>query len=302
MNFKEKKPIHLILESLFKTYANRVPDVKKITNALIKNKIIFNQEDIINDHIAFRTMGVKNLGIKSFEKIFLYHGYVKRDNYSFKIKKLNAFWYSHKDNNMPRIFISELKVEELSKKSKEIIYKYTNQVKKDPVDELNLNNVNEVINFLSKPLWTLTSLNDFKNLLMESEYASWVIYNRYYLNHYTISVHELNEGYNTLKKFNEFLEKLDIKLNNSGGVIKESKDGLLLQSSTIANKVKAKFINNETSLISGSYVEFAERKILPEFKNIPMNNITPKHRRDGFEASNADKIFESTFIKQTERK
>ena len=302
MNFKEKKPIHLILESLFNTYANRVPDVKKITNALIKNKIISNQEDIINDHIAFRTMGVKNLGIKSFEKIFLHHGYVKRDNYSFKIKKLNAFWYSHKDNNMPRIFISELKVEELSKKSKEIIYKYTNQVKKDPVDGLNLNNVNEVINFLSKPLWTLPSLNDFKNLLKESEYASWVIYNRYYLNHYTISVHELNEGYNTLKKFNEFLEKLDIKLNNSGGVIKESKDGLLLQSSTIANKVKAKFINNETSLISGSYVEFAERKILPEFKNIAINNITKKHRRDGFEASNADKIFESTFIKQTERK
>jgi hypothetical protein len=203
---------------------------------------------------------------------------------------------------MPRIFISELKVEELSKKSKEIIYKYTNQVKKDQVDELNLNNVNEVINFLSKPLWTLPSLNDFKNLLKESEYASWVIYNRYYLNHYTISVHELNEGYNTLKKFNEFLEKLDIKLNNSGGVIKKSKDGLLLQSSTIANKVKAKFINNETSLISGSYVEFAERKILPEFKNIAINNITTKHRRDGFEASNADKIFESTFIKQTERK
>ena len=302
MNFKEKKPIHLILESLFKTYTNRVPDVKKITNAMVKNKIISNQEDIINDHIAFRTMGVKNLGIKSFEKIFLHHGYVKRDNYSFKIKKLNAFWYSHKDNNMPRIFVSELKVDELSNKSKEIIYKYTDQVIKDPVDELNLNNVNEVINFLSKPLWSLPSLNDFKNLLKESEYASWVIYNRYYLNHYTISVHELNEGYNTLKKFNEFLEKLDIKLNNSGGIIKESKDGLLLQSSTIANKVIAKFLNNETSLISGSYVEFAERKVLPKFKNVAIKNIRSKHRRDGFEASNADKIFESTFIKQTERK
>ena len=76
MNFREKKPIHLILESLFKTYSNRVPDVKKITNGLVKNKIISNQEDIINDHIAFRTMGVKNLGINSFEKIFLHHGYV----------------------------------------------------------------------------------------------------------------------------------------------------------------------------------------------------------------------------------
>ena len=87
-----------------------------------------------------------------------------------------------------------------------------------------------------------------------------------------------------------------------GGVIKKSKDGLLLQSSTIANKVKAKFLNNETFMISGSYVEFAERKLFPEFKNLPIEDIEPKHRREGFEASNADKIFESTFIKQTERK
>ena len=297
MNFKEKKTIHLILESLFETYSNRVPDVKKITNALVKNKIITNQKDIINDHIAFRTMGVKNLGINSLEKIFLHHGYVKRDNYSFRLKKLNAYWYSHEEKNMPRIFISELKVDELSEESKKIINKYTNQVKKDPVDEINLDNVKEVIGFLSNPLWSLPSLVDFNNLLNESEYASWVIYNRYYLNHYTISVHELNTNYNTLKKFNKFLYKLNIKLNNSGGVIKKSKDGLLLQSSTIANTVEATFLENKTSLISGSYVEFAERRVHPIFKNIPLNNIESKHRRDGFEASNDDKIFESTFIK-----
>ena len=58
MIFKEKKTIHLILESLFDTYSKRVPDVKKITTALIKSKIINHHNDIINDHIAFRTMGV----------------------------------------------------------------------------------------------------------------------------------------------------------------------------------------------------------------------------------------------------
>ena len=76
----------------------------------------------------------------------------------------------------------------------------------------------------------------------------------------------------------------------------------MLQSSTVANKVKAKFSDNINSLISGSYVEFAERKILPKYKNIPIEKIESKHRRDGFEASNADKIFESTYSKQTERK
>ena len=63
----------------------------------------------------------------------------------------------------------------------------------------------------------------------------------------------------------------------------------------------AKFSNNETKLISGSYVEFAERKILPKYSKISKKNIETIHRRDGFEASNADKIFESTFTTQTEK-
>jgi|TARA_B110000908_G_scaffold67524_1_gene81591 hypothetical protein len=298
MRFKDKKTINIILESLFDTYSDRVPDVKKITSALIESNIISNQSEIVNDHIAFRTMGVEFLGIQSLEKIFLHHGYVKKDFYSFKTKKLNAFWYSHSDENMPRIFISELKVNDLSENSRRIISKYTDQVTEDPVDKLDLSNANEVINFLSNPLWSLPSLNDFNDLLKETEYGSWVIYNRYYLNHYTISVHELIDQYNTLEKFNAFVTKIGIKLNDSGGVIKESKDGLLLQSSSVANKVKASFTEG-SSLISGSYVEFAERRILPKYSNV--SKIKPIHRRDGFETSNADKIFESTYIKQIEK-
>ena len=298
MRFKDKKTINIILESLFDTYSDRVPDVKKITSALIESNIISNQSEIVNDHIAFRTMGVEFLGIQSLEKIFLHHGYVKKDFYSFKTKKLNAFWYSHSDENMPRIFISELKVNDLSENSRRIISKYTDQVTEDPVDKLDLSNANEVINFLSNPLWSLPSLNDFNDLLKETEYGSWVIYNRYYLNHYTISVHELIDQYNTLEKFNAFVTKIGIKLNDSGGVIKESKDGLLLQSSSVANKVKASFTEG-SYLISGSYVEFAERRILPKYSNV--SKIKPIHRRDGFETSNADKIFESTYIKQIEK-
>ena len=134
--------------------------------------------------------------------------------------------------------------------------------------------------------------------MKETEYGSWVIYNRYYLNHYTISVHELNENYNTLEKFNNFLLSIGIKLNDSGGIIKKSKDGLLLQSSSVANKISADFEEGK-SLISGSYVEFAERKILSQFKNL--KKIKSIHRRDGFETSNADKIFESTYQKQVNK-
>ena len=120
---------------------------------------------------------------------------------------------------MPRIFISELKVDELSKDAQKIIKQYTNQIKNDPVDNIDLNNSNEIINFLTNPLWTLPSLFHYNELLKETEYGSWVIYNRYYLNHYTISVHELKEKYNTLEDFNKFLNSIGVKLNDSGGVI-----------------------------------------------------------------------------------
>ncbi|WP_308198981.1 2-oxoadipate dioxygenase/decarboxylase family protein [Chitinophaga sedimenti] len=70
--------------------------------------------------------------------------------------------------------------------------------------------------FLHSALWRTPTLADYKELAAESEYAAWVIYNRYYLNHFTVSVHNLKPGYNTVADFNIFLEKHGFKLNDSG--------------------------------------------------------------------------------------
>ena len=174
---------------------------------------------------------------------------------------------------------------------------YKRQVQ-DPVDTLNLDDYKAVAKYFQTPLWDLPSLKDYELLLSESEYAAWVIYNRYYLNHYTISVHDLPNPYNKLESFNEFLSDIGIKLNTSGGIIKTSKDQLLRQSSSVANTVRANFTNGNTKKIAGSYVEFAERSPLPEFRNLNSNKLKREHRREGFETSNADRIFESTFTSQ----
>ncbi len=287
-----------ILDSLFETYSKRVPDVQKITRAMVERGLVSSQSDIINDHIAFRTMGVSHLGIKSFEKIFLTHGYKRMDFYHFESKKLDAYWYAPPASDLPRIFISELKVEDLSQKVQNLIRSYTDTVVSDPVETLNLDNPLEVATYFQTPLWKLPSLSDYELLLSESEYAAWVIYNRYYLNHYTISVHDLPEPYNKLESFNIFLKNIGIKLNTSGGEIKTSGDKLLRQSSSVANLVTAFFNNNEKKSIAGSYVEFAERNPLPEFINISNKKLKRKHRREGFETTNADRIFESTFTSQ----
>jgi hypothetical protein len=246
-------------------------------------------------------MGVSHLGIASFEKIFLAHGYSRKDFYHFEAKKLDAYWYAPPSSDLPRVFISELKVELLSDSAQQTIKKYTDSVISDPVDALNLDDVNQVTRFFQTPLWSLPSLLDYENLLKESEYAAWVIFNRYYLNHYTISVHDLPNEYNTLEPFNSFLKSIGIQLNTAGGEIKTSKDGLLRQTSSVANQVQAKFSGGETKKIAGSYVEFAERSALPEFSNLEVGKLKRKHRREGFETSNADKIFESTFTSQLKK-
>ena len=296
---KKFHTLDIVLQGLMGRYKERVPDVQRIINGMVEEGIIENSHDIENDHIAFRTMGVPQLGIQSFEKIFLHYGYEKRDHYFFEGKKLDAWWYSPPRETDPRIFVSELRVGDLSIENQRIIRTYTDEVTHDPVDDLDLDNGYEVDTFLHKPLWRTPSVTDYKALLQESEYAAWVIYNRYYLNHFTISVHNLPEGYNTVAGFNEFLESNGIKLNTAGGKVKISPDGGLLQSSTVAEMIDAAFEGGETFRISGSYVEFAERKVLPQFADLPDEQIGRQHRRDGFEAGNADKIFESTYTTQT---
>ncbi|MDC0386028.1 DUF1338 domain-containing protein [Flavobacteriaceae bacterium] len=301
MKFQSKTTMTQILDTLFAVYVKRVPDVKKITDAMVRKGMVTNQNEIINDHVAFRTMGVPHLGIASFEKIFLRHGYQRKEFYHFEAKKLDAYWFAPPTPDLPRVFISELKVDQLSVSTQNIIRSYTDTVTSDPVDALNLEDAAAVATYFQTPLWELPTLEDYELLLKESEYAAWVIYNRYYLNHYTISVHALPEPFNQLEAFNAFLKEIGIQLNTSGGEIKTSGDQLLRQSSSVANMVRASFANQKSRDIAGSYVEFAERSPLPEFANLKNSELRREHRREGFETANADRIFESTFTSQLKK-
>jgi hypothetical protein len=299
------RTLDIVLEGLMARYRAHVPDVGAIFDAMIAERVIGRADDIENDHIAFRTLGVRHLGIASLEKVFLHCGYQRRDLYVFPAKKLNAFWYAPPGPAYPRIFISELRVSELTDHAQSVVGSYVGEVSSDPVDSLDLDDGRAVVEFLHQPLWRTPTWADYQHLLAESEYAAWVIYNRYYLNHFTIAVHNLPAGYDTIEAFNRFLEAHGFKLNDSGGKAKVSADGKLVQSSTVAALVDAAFSDGrggtETHTISGSYVEFAERKVLDAFAHLPADQVRRAHRREGFEAASADKIFESTYTSQTKR-
>lgn len=305
-SFNRLRVLKTVLDGLMRRYRNRVPDVAAVIKVMLTEGLISGEEEIENDHIAFRTMGVPHLGLASLEKLFLHYGYLPMDRYDFPEKKVTARWYQPPLARYPRIFISELQVGQLSADAQRLIHSYTGTVQADPVNCLDLDDGSAVDAFLHQPLWRTPTYADYQRLSDESEFAAWVIYNRYYLNHFTVTIHNLPPDYNTIPAFNTFLERHDFRLNDAGGKIKVSSDGMLVQSSTVAEIVEAMFDDGrgglEPHLISGSYVEFAERQPLTEHVFSERGTVLREHRRDGFDAGNANKIFESTYSNQTSKR
>lgn len=56
-------------------------------------------------------------------------------------------------------------------------------------------------------------------------------------------------------------------------VMTVSPDGLLLQSSTVADSAPFQFADGITESVPCSYIEFAERLILPQYKDLPEKEV-----------------------------
>ncbi|XP_023538588.1 uncharacterized protein LOC111799309 [Cucurbita pepo subsp. pepo] len=288
-----------VLASMEAVYLNRNPSAKAILE-LVRS---VDNDKICYDHLAFRTFGTDGHGIDSLANFFLDFGYTRQEELSFPAKKLKAFWFSPPPNSdaaydgdgihgpLPRVFISELLVDLMSPQTQDIIRKYTESSHEGKKHAA-------LASALGSLTWEKPSHSEFVQLARESEYAAWSLVNGYAVNHVTISTHRLKSHLRNIKNLNEFIEENGYKLNSEGGVLKVSPDGLLLQSSTLADSVSFEFSDGITTTVPCSYIEFAERLVLPQFKHLPETEVKEQHRRDGFEVGNADKIFESTSKQQ----
>ncbi|WP_166922385.1 DUF1338 domain-containing protein [Flavobacterium poyangense] len=260
-----------LLSKLWEQYAEITPSAKKIHDLLEQKG-----EEIKNDHIAIRTFNDKRINITVLEKLFVNLGYEAKGDYHFETKKLFAKHYEHAtDKNAPRIFISEL---ELEKCSPELQATVKNIL--DSCDQKLFDNPELV---LSGTVWNANSHATYQSLLAESEYAAWMYVYGFRANHFTINTNAL-KAFDTLQDLNAFLEENGWKLNASGGKIKGTPEQLLEQSSTLADLHLVTFEEGALEIPS-CYYEFALR--------YPMAN---GELYQGFVASSADKIFESTDV------
>lgn len=291
--------VSALFKLLWQHYIAKMPQAQKAIEIVQKAG-----DEFVNDHVAFRTFGLEGLGITALDRIFLSLSYKKMDYMNFTEKKLNAFWYYPPDLSLPKVFISELRVRELSEEAQEIILDYTNghSTGIKGMDFKKPKTVAPALSTQARP-WDIPSFEDYQALATESEYAAWVLAYGNELNHFTISVNFLKR-IRGLKALNDLLEAGGITLNDAGDKIKGTAEELLIQSSTVADQVDYAF-SDGTQRIPYSYLEFAERFPVPqkikwmsedELRSIPYNLYY-----QGFIPGNADKIFESTYQAQAKK-
>jgi len=248
----------------------------QITPSALEIKTLFDKaegRELPNDHIALRTFQDARVGIAALEKVFTESGYVAKDTYNFEEKKLFAQHYEHPNENMPKIFISELLLQEFSPYLQETIATLLNSVDFSSISAAELVK-------MGRP-WGIPSKTIFDKLRAESEYAAWLYVFGYRANHFTVDLSE-SKAFPKLEDANRFLEERQFPLNTSGGKIKGTPAEYLEQSSVLADVIEMEF-SEGVFKVPSCYYEFAKRYKLPNGTFY-----------GGFVAKSADKIFEST--------
>ena len=260
-----------ILQQLWQQYTNDNPHVVEIHELFLKKNT-----QIINDHIALRTINDSRIDIEVLAKPFIKEGYFENGEYKFKAKKLFAKHYQHKDPTKPKIFISQLLLQEFTPFTQSIIKEVVNTIPPSLLD-------NPAKLLLSGASWDKPNYEVYQALLQESEYAAWFYIFGFRANHFTVFINALSQ-FNEVFEVNNFLKDHGFTLNESGGEIKGTPTDLLEQSSTKSGIIAVDFTEGSYQ-IPCCYYEFAKR--YPEENG---------QLYQGFVAASADKIFESTNV------
>lgn len=256
-----------LLDKMWVDYTAINPLAQKIFDTLTQEG-----EVLSNDHIALRTFNHPRLTVDVLARPFLSWGYKEMGDYQFPEKKLYAKHFEHTDPKMPKIFISELKLEEFSPELRNLVEELVAQIPEGLEHSSDFTSI-------GRP-WSV-STEVYDTLLKESDYAAWVAAFGYRPNHFTVFINDLKK-FSEITILNNYLKENGFKLNNSGGEIKGSKEVLLEQSSTLANNIEVEF-SDAKRVIPACYYEFAKRYAMAD------GNLY-----QGFVATSADKIFEST--------
>ena len=256
-----------LFQRLWADYAAITPQAARI-HELLRGR----GEVIVNDHIALRTFDLPGLEIEVLDRAFVSAGYSPAQSYEFPEKKLHAYHYEHPERSRPKIFISALRVDQLSDEAAGILEQLAAQVAPG---------ADAHPTFAASGRHWPIDRPTYERLARESEYAAWVAAFGLRANHFTVSVNHLT-SFAGLADLNQFLIASGFALNDAGGAIKGSPAELLEQSSTLADQIDLEMADG-VHRVPSCYYEFARRYPGPDGALF-----------QGFIPDSANRIFEST--------
>ncbi len=158
---------------------------------------------VANDHIAFRSLrllvdtpqGQVNLGIDYLGQLAEALGYEAAEEYTFAQTHLYARYYRHpqqEEFNLPKLFISELIVDELPTNIAQLISKTVSSIPNELTSPLTFLQKDANIESIAKQLqqvftrpWLPPQRSVVEEVNQVTQYGAWVLLHGYAVNHFT---------------------------------------------------------------------------------------------------------------------
>ncbi|QDU63549.1 hypothetical protein Pan216_44290 [Planctomycetes bacterium Pan216] len=189
-----------LFDRLWKQYRKRVPYVQ-----VYEQIIGLAGASFVNDHIAFRTIATGRGGadgIASLARIFEAAGYRAAGCYQFPEKHLGSIHYQHRNPDLPKLFISELRVWELPSDIRRLVLRTIgrstdtlptgffarvwdlDQSKEESPTRL----AKRTHRYIGSLPWSPPRKKDVIAVNEVSQFAAWVMVHGFQVNHFTALV------------------------------------------------------------------------------------------------------------------
>ncbi len=292
---------------LWQKYSNRVNYAQ-----IYQQMIATAGGTIANDHIAFRSLrlnvdtpqGTKNLGIDYLAKIAEALGYQAAGEYTFPDQKLYARHYQHLEQDtldLPKLFISELIVDQLPDAIAQLIYQTVNSVKLTDIQtlvkrinladtELKAEQLANQLQLLYTRPWNPPLKSVVETVNTVSQYGAWVLLHGYAVNHFTGYINRQNtllypDIESTVKGLTD--RNVPMKAEIEGDLdsgLRQTATQAVQEMVTVIDDTSKQEINIPWTY---AYYEIAERALV---------EVTPGEKVlfQGFKGANAQQLFEMT--------
>lgn len=301
-----------IIQSLWQTYRQQTPQMCCIEKKLHEKGV----SKIYLDHFAVIDLPGPVSGIAALQPFFTKLGFIFQGSDYLADKQNDFAWLCEQNSSdqlatetLPQVVIADFRLDEMPAEIKTIIEKYAQFAQESPLSSIatllaqNLNSQNlnphdkqlkqlnqTICDYFKGRDWPLPTVKEYRTVSAFNELLAWVLVFGRRPNHFTLSVHLLDE-FADLAEFNRFvIDEVQFTLNEDGGQIKGGKESGIAQAATLGVTEPVELADGIIHIPTG-FVEFVWR--FPKLQNSP-----PKQWDDyftGFVANHANRVIESLY-------